>query len=123
MFFILSIAIVTKMKLNLLMLELAIQLVYMYVTYSASTMGYKVPVHMVVWRRPSDMEPSPTSKKLVISSQYRKSKERSVQGSSLVPRPLPLLRAGEGLVTFTIKTVAGSYMMLHNQSVVSTPVT
>ena len=96
MSFILSIAIVTKMKLNLLMLELAIQLLYMYVTYSASTMGYKVPVHMVVWRRPSDTEPSPTSKKLVILSQYRKSKERRVQGSSLVPRPLPPFTSGRG---------------------------
>ena len=101
--------IVTKMKLNLLMLELAIQLLYVTYMYSASTMSYEVPVHMEVWRRPSDMKPSPTSKKLVTSSQYRKSKERSVQGSSLVPRPLPLLRVGEGLVTFTIKTVAGSY--------------
>ena len=32
------------------------------------------------------------------------------------PGPSPLLRAGEGLVTFVIKTVAGSYMMLHNHN-------
>ena len=38
---------------------------------------------------------------------------------SLVPRPLPPLRAGEGLVTFTIKTIAGSYMMLQNHIAVS----
>ena len=42
---------------------------------------------------------------------------------SLVPRPLPLLQAGEGLVTFAIKAVAGSYMymMLHNHIAVSAP--
>ena len=41
--------------------------------------------------------------------------------ASLVPRPLPLLQAGEGLVTSAIKTVAGSYIMLHNHIAVSAP--
>ena len=37
------------------------------------------------------------------------------------PQAPPPLRAGEGLITFAIKTVAGSYMMLHNHSAVSAP--
>ena len=39
---------------------------------------------------------------------------------ALSPGPSLLLRTGEGLVTFAIKTVAGSYLMLH-QPVVSAP--
>ena len=47
--------------------------------------------------------------------------ERSLSLTSLVPGPSLLLRAGEGPVTFAIKTVAGSYMMLHNHILVSAP--